>query len=53
MTGKYPNGDRCDWCGAQPAKEIIVQTNGVKTKRYSVTAMACDECARRVIDDGE
>lgn len=51
--GKYVNGSQCDWCQSSPAKEVTLQKNGTKTKRYAITAMACADCARRlgVADD--
>jgi hypothetical protein len=52
-VGKYKVSDRCDWCGRQPAKEIKIQANGTKLKRYWITASACSSCARRVTDDRE
>lgn len=47
-VGKYALNASCDWCGKSPAREIVIQTNGVKTKRYTVTASACAECERRL-----
>lgn len=48
IGGKYLVGEMCDWCSASPAKEFVIQVNGVKSKRYKVTAMACRECAQRM-----
>lgn len=50
-TGKYKLNETCDWCGAKDAREITIQTNGVKTKRYAITATACSKCERRLITD--
>lgn len=47
--GKYTLADRCEWCGtADGLREIKIQTNGVKTKRYSITATACAKCEHRL-----
>lgn len=53
LPSKYKLSDACDWCGKSPAKEITVQINGTKTKRYAVGAMACPKCERRLIADDD
>lgn len=53
-TGKYKLNDACDWCGAREGlREIKAQTNGVKTKRYSITAAACGVCEARLTPNSE
>lgn len=45
---KYSLSSGCDWCGDRPAKPYDIQKQGTKEKRYAITAMACDKCARRM-----
>lgn len=51
MISKYALNSVCDWCGDSPAKPLHIQTNGVKTKRYTIAASACDQCERRLTKD--
>jgi hypothetical protein len=51
VVTKFKLPDACQWCGATPAREITVQKNGVKTKRYAVGVMACAACERRLLPD--
>ena len=50
--GKYTLADKCDWCSSTDGlREITIQTNGVKTKRYAITATACAACEQRLTPD--